>query len=256
MSMMLAVPSRGRPGNIARLWEAMGQTCTEDTVLCVGLDADDPELPAYRDFLLQNEHPQLRYVMSSKLRKVTAWTNYLVAEHLNDFEYFGQIGDDNVPRTYGWDTQIIEALQESPFAFGNDLYPRAPGSLCCHVFARQEVPRVLGYFGPPSIAHMYVDVAWWSWGIATKIVYLPDTVIEHLHYTVGKAPQDVSYATSFNGTGEDLAAWHAYSRSPQLNADIRKIAAAVPFVCPAEQYTPEILARFNRDLNIPDRWYW
>lgn len=252
----LAVPSRGRPQNIARLWDAMQKTCTEDTTLIVGVDLDDPRLPDYVDVFNEAAAANFQLMARSDLRKVTAWTNAIVARHLDDFSAFGQIGDDNVPRTHGWDTQILDALDTAPFAFGNDLYPRHPGSLCCHVFERAEVPRALGYFGPPSIAHMYVDVAWMSWGVATKITYLNDTIIEHLHYTTGKAPHDASYATTYGGTGEDLAQWHAYSKSPQLNADIRKIAAAVPFECPANQYTPEILAQFNRGLMVPDRWGW
>lgn len=251
----LAVPSRGRPANIARLWAAMQATCTEDTSLIVGVDLDDPCLPEYTEVFNTVASPNFQLMMRPDLRKVTAWTNAIVAKHLDEFSAFGQIGDDNVPRTHGWDTQILDALKQGPFAFGNDLYPRHPGSLCCHVFASSAVPRALGYFGPPSIAHMYVDVAWWAWGVATKITYLHETVLEHMHYTIGKATHDHIYANTYGGTADDLQAWHAYSRSEQLNEDICKIGAVIPFQT-VNQFTPEILAQFNRDLNIPEQWGW
>jgi hypothetical protein len=183
----------------------------------------------------------------SDLRKVTAWTNYLVAQNIDDYRAFGQVGDDNVFATPGWDTQIMEALEDTPFAFGNDQYPsRVPGTLCCHVFMRSEVVKTLGYFGPPSIAHMYVDVAWYAWGTACGITYLHDVLIPHLHYTTGAAPADATYQNSYAGTAADLQAWHAYCRSGQLNDDIRKLGGT--------EFTAQRLAQFNHDLNIPEVW--
>ena len=237
--LLLAVPSRGRPQNIARLKASLDETCTAETDLMVGIDADDPTRMAYPE--------GLSYLVRGDLRKVTAWTNALVAAGDGAYQAFGQVGDDNVFRTPGWDTRIMEALESTPFAFGNDQYPsREPGTLCCHVFMRAEVVKKLGYFGPPSIAHMYVDVAWYAWGTACGITYLHDVLIPHLHYTSGGAPHDATYQNSFAGTGQDLQAWHAYCRDGSLNADIRKLGGT--------GFTPESLAEFNRKLNIPEQW--
>jgi hypothetical protein len=236
--LLLAVPSRGRPQNIARLRDAMRETCTGDTHLRVGIDQNDPALEQYPDHVI--------YVVRDNLRKVTAWVNELTVLRAGDYRALGTVGDDNVFRTPGWDTQIMEALEKTPFAFGNDQYPsRQPGTLCCHVFMRSEVVQTLGYFGPPSIAHMYVDVAWMAWGTACGITYLHDVLIPHLHYTVG-APHDETYANSYAGTGADLQAWHAYCRSGQLNTDIRALGGT--------EFTPDALAQFNRNLFIPERW--
>jgi hypothetical protein len=156
--LLLAVPSRGRPHNIERVAGTLKETCQADTTLIVGLDEDDPTREQYPVGI--------------------------------DYQVVGSVGDDNVFRTPGWDLRIMEALQETPFAFGNDQYPsREPGTLSCHVFMRSEVVQKLGYFGPPSIAHMYVDVTWMAWGTACGITYLHDVLIPHLHYTTG-APHD------------------------------------------------------------------
>ena len=235
--LLLVVPSRGRPGSIARLWEAMAATCTGDTTLIVGLDEDDPTAGDYP--------PGPVYEVRPGLRQVVAWVNELAAPEVGNYHRIGHIGDDNLPRTVGWDTAIMEALEDAPFAFGNDLYPsRVPGTLCCHVFTRSDVIATLGYFGPPSIRHMYVDVAWYAWGRATAITFLPDVILEHLHYTAGKSPADESYAASTGLIPADLQNWHAYSRDPAgLNADIAKLSG--------RPFTPESLAAFNRELFIP-----
>jgi hypothetical protein len=236
--LLVVVPSRGRPASIERLWDAMAGTCRGDTTLLVGLDDDDPELGVYPAGPEREVRPGLR--------QVVAWINALAVPRAGAYRFTGTIGDDNVPRTEGWDVSVMEALEKAPFAFGNDLYPtRPPGSLCCHVFCRSGVIEALGYFGPPSIRHMYVDPVWYAWGQATAITYLPGVIIEHLHYTTGKSPHDASYAASCAWTGADLAAYHAYCAAG-LNEDIAKLGG--------RPFTPESLADFNRALNIPPSW--
>lgn len=234
----LLVPSRGRPGNIGRLWERCAATCTGATVLLVGLDADDP----------QGEHYPggPGYVIQDGLRYVTAWFNYLALSTLGTFDFIGTIGDDNTPETQGWDSRVMDSLTRQPFAFCNDQYPRAPGSLSCHIFMRAEVVEKLGYAGPPEISHMFVDVAWMAWCLAVGHEYLDDVLIPHHHYTTG-APHDETYARSYAQTGANLHAWHAYSRREGdggLNADIIKLGGT--------PYTPDSLREFNRNLFIPE----
>jgi len=238
--LLLVIPSRSRPQNIDRLQNVMRKTCRGDTELLVGLDDDDPLQSAYP--------PGPAYEIRSGLHQVVAWINELAVPLVDKYRYIGHIGDDNVPHTEGWDVSIMEALERTPFAFGNDLYPRAPGSLCCHVFTRSEVIRRLGYFGPPVIRHMYVDVAWMAWGVATGITYLHEVIIEHMHYTAGKAPVDASYQASTGMIPIDLMNWHSYCSSGQLNADITRIDPA------GKQFTPGSLAQFNVNLNIPAVW--
>jgi hypothetical protein len=173
----------------------------------------------------------------------------MAAELAGDYRAIGHFGDDNLPRTHGWDEDILRALDRQPFAFADDEYPgRMPGTLSCHIFMRREVHDTLGYFGPPEISHMYVDVAWFAWGIRCGIEFLDDVKIPHLHYTAG-APHDETYARSYARTASDLAAWHAYSRREGpggLSADISKLGG--------KPFTPDELAQFNRDLNIPEVW--
>lgn len=238
--LLMVIPSRGRPHNIARLIDAMDATCNGQTDLVVGLDADDPTREDYPG-RGSSEPRGILYVVKPDLHKVTAWCNELAVAYADEYKYIGHFGDDSLPQTQGWDVQVVQALERTPFAFGNDQYPyRQPGLMACHVFMRSDVVKTLGYFGPPSIAHMYVDVAWTAWGQACGITFLPDVNLEHLHHSSGRAPLDATYQASAGGTGADREAWHAYCRSGQLNEDIRKLGG--------DPFTDEVLARFNRDL--------
>lgn len=241
----LLVPSRARPHNIARLLDAMNRTCRADTTLIVGVDDCDPHLTEYRSF---NDCE----VIVQPRRPLVHWLNDLAVPRAREYPFVGHIGDDNIPRTTGWDTMIIDSLQRQGdigFCFGDDLDPgRAPGSLCLTAFMTSEVVRRLGYMGPPRLNHMYVDPVWFAWGNATSIEFLPDVILEHMHYTIaGKAPFDESYAHSTGLIPEDCGNYNDYCDDPEgLNADIVKLGG--------EMFTGEALAEFNRGLNIPHRW--
>jgi hypothetical protein len=74
----------------------------------------------------------------------------------------------------------------------------APGSLTIHAFMRSEVIKRLGYMGPPSHSGTCTSTrSGIAWGQATAIEFLPDVILEHMHYTIGgKAPLDESYQAS------------------------------------------------------------
>lgn len=218
----------------------MGATVRSDTTLLVSLDQDDATAAQYPD--------GPRYVSRENMRQVVAHLNATAGEIQEEFRYVGTLGDDNVPKTVGWDVRIMEALEKTPFAFGNDLYPgREPGTLCCHVFMRSQVVQALGYFGPPSFRHMYVDPVWMAWGEAVGITYLDDVILEHMHYTCGKAPADASYHASSALMEEDCATYNRYMTDPEgFNADVAKLRGI--------QWSDEQIDGFRYKLNIPRRW--
>jgi hypothetical protein len=213
--LLVIVPSRGRPGNLRRLHEAVTATAQGDTVLLAGLDDDDEG---------QYERiPGVEYEVRGGLRGFTPWVNALAVPRAGDYRNIGVLGDDCLPRTPGWDARITQALERSPFAYANDLYPLRPaGAQVTHVFTRSAVVTALGYIGVPALTHMYVDDAWGAWGRACGIEYLPDVVIEHLHHSSGKAPNDDTYRASELTTQACLAAWQEYN-SAGLATDIDRI---------------------------------
>ena len=215
--LLVIVPSRGRPGNITRLMGAMEATCKGDTTLLVGCDGDDPALDGYP------EGPE--YALNEGLRGVVAHLNALSAPRTGQFRFMGALGDDFVPRTPGWDVAVMEALEQTPFAYGDERVPgRAAGETVCHIFTRSAVVEALGYLGPPCFGHMFVDNAWAAWGKACGTTFLDGVVIEHLHPAAGKAPGDETYQRSAGFLGPDRQAWEAY-QADGLAADIAKIKA-------------------------------
>jgi hypothetical protein len=214
--LLVVVPTR-RPGNAARLWDAMQETCRGDTTLVLGVDDDDPARDSYPD---GPEYEVLPYPGS-----VVAWINALAVPRASEYRFTGTLGDDNLPRTAGWDVLLMKALEKTPFAFPNDLYPlRPPGTLCCHVFCRSEIVTALGYLGPPAFLSMYVDNVWTEWGNACGITFLDDVIVEHLHFTAGKAELDEVYARSSANMGQGQQAFWVYCQT-QLAADVSTIRA-------------------------------
>lgn len=223
----LLVPSRGRPASIARLWDALTATCQGDTTLIVGLDDDDPALLDYPDL---DVRPGLNYeyVQRGDLHGIVAWYNALAIRRADKYRFLGALADDNLPQTPGWDVAIMEALERTPFAFGNDQSPRPPGEFCTHIFCRSEVVKALGYLAVPSFRHMYCDAIWMEWGKAVGITCLHQVNLEHLHYSTGKSPMDATYAASAPMMGPDKIAFDAHCADPDgLEADIRKIKAVL-----------------------------
>jgi hypothetical protein len=214
----------------------MAGTCRGDTDLIVAVDDDDPT--DYRSL-------DLTTLVTGPRLSLVGWLNVLANDAVKrEYDAIGHFGDDNLPRTIGWDVRIEESLERNLFCFGNDLDPgRVPGSLSIHVFMRSEVIQKLGYMGPPAIQHMYVDPVWFAWGAATSIEYLGDVVLEHLHYTLGKSPADESYRRTTALIPEDLYAYRGYMAGG-LNADIEKLGG--------KPFTGEALREFNHKLNIPD----
>jgi hypothetical protein len=220
------VPSRGRPANIERLVQAMHQTCRGDTHLLLGLDRDDPELYRYLD---QPEDALVSGEVEADLHQVVPWLNHLALAKAAEYPYLGHFGDDNLPRTVGWDVAVMAALREVPMCYADDLYHLRPkGSLCCHIFMRSQVVGALGYFGPPQFGSQFVDNVWLAWGRAIGIRFLDQVVIEHLHPGVGKAPMDPTYERNHALHAQGQAAYQRYLSDPGgLARDLERLRQAL-----------------------------
>lgn len=221
--LIVVTPSRSRPHNVERLWEAMEKTCRADTGLVIGLDKDDPLMGKYP--------PGPEYVLRGDLgNHIVEWINKLSASRLGKTQNIGHFGDDCVPRTDGWDEMVCEVLTKRPFAYGNDLsIERPPGALATHLFMTSKTCRRMGYFGPPQIQHMWVDLTWMEWMAAAGGTYLDNCVIEHMHFLEQKAPLDDSYARSRMLVDNDLVHLFEYVRD-NLNDDLAKITKGAPHI--------------------------
>lgn len=181
--LMIVVPSRGRPKNIARLDEAIHETVVTDHTLIVCLDDDDePKYPVLNG---------VSYMMGPR-RTFPDWLNKACAEYAHEYQYVALFGDDVVPTTPGWDLTLIDALGGFGVAYGDDgiqhealpTHPVIPTSWFC----------ALGWIALPGQHHLYLDNVWKALGEGTgSLKYMREVKLPHLHRNLGLAPDDETY---------------------------------------------------------------
>jgi hypothetical protein len=219
--LLLIIPSRARPRNIARLIDSMKETCRLGTHFVLGVDDDDPELAAY-EFVM--EHAGGFGSMITGPRKgLTAWTNSLASVYAGDYPYLGSFGDDHLPVTPGWDKALVKAVQKMGTGFA---YPwdNSREDIPEAVVMSSGIVRALGWMALPSLEHWYIDIVWADLGHgAGCIKHLRAVVVDHVHPGKGKAPADQTYADSGGKITADRDAYHQWRRSGQMTEDINKI---------------------------------
>ncbi|ANZ35222.1 hypothetical protein BBK82_03190 [Lentzea guizhouensis] len=231
--LLMIVPTRGRPHNIAALLEAWSETTVGDTELLIALDDDDPALSEYLTIKPEMEWPPApvhppRWISQSRLRLAGTLNALAVAEAQGGrHKAIGFMGDDHRPRTRGWDAAFSTALADlgTGVVYGNDLIQGA--ALPTAVAMTADVIAALGYMVPPGLVHLYLDNAWLSIGEGIgRIRYLPEVVIEHMHPLAGKAPQDDGYR-EVNSEQQYLADRKSYEDwvNGGLDQDLAKLRA-------------------------------
>lgn len=216
MSLLVIVPSRGRPENIDRLNQAFTETGVLGTQLLIGLDDDDPTIGQYRG-----------WCEIGPRERMAGTLNRLARKYAPMFDHLAFMGDDHVPRTVGWDKTISDELDRlgTGIVYGNDLLQ---GELLpTAVFMSSDIVRALGWMALPGARHLWLDNTWLTLGRALDaITYLPDVIIEHVHPVAGKTEWDDGYkANNDHETSDhDHAVYQAWLVDG-LERDVAKIRA-------------------------------
>lgn len=229
MSVVVVVPSRGRPQNAEALMDAWWETRAAARV-CFAVDTDDPTRGGYIG-PASDQHLCLTPLGTSCMGQALAAAveGVMGGRHgvTDPPEIVGFMGDDHRPRTVGWDQRISEAMAElggTGIVYGNDLV-HGPG-LPTAVFVSTDIIAALGYMAPPVLQHMFLDNYWKALGEgAGCLTYLPDVVIEHVHPLVGKAEPDEHYERAAALMGPDADAYAAFVADGGLERDIAKVRA-------------------------------
>ncbi len=222
MSIIVLVPSRGRPERLAAMLDSVQQTASGDVATLAMLDTDDPYLPAYVDILSASQPfvagPRTGYTRSLNDAAATVWDRYSI---------IGAFGDDVLFRTPGWDNAVEAALETPGIAYGDDLIHGANHPSA--VFMSSVIARHLTWLALPYTTHQWADDGWKILGQQTKTLrFVPEVVFEHRHPAVDKAPWDDTYAGVFNderakGDYEGFQEWSAH----YLEADKERVRAAL-----------------------------
>ncbi len=187
------LPTRGRPFLAKRLLESVIDTASDiagvEAVLY--LDEDDPESLAITcpgiDIKKLIRPPGSS--MGSIFRECLAAS---AGRHIL------LMNDDAVFRTFGWDRRMAAAFGRYPdkvaLVYGNDL--DQGGSVPTFPCVSRAACDVMGGVCPASFRNLHIESHLFDIfnelrkSGHNRTIYLKDVVIEHMHHTLGKSPED------------------------------------------------------------------
>lgn len=182
---LVILPSRSRPEKVAEAIELLKDNSTISD-LCVAIDEDQSDLYPRIDGVIYEVNPRLR--MNGTL-------NLVANKYADKYETIYFLGDDHHVKTKGWDELLYAPIKARGYglAYGDDKLQGK--NLATAVMMSTNIIRIIGYMAPPKLIHLYMDNFWMNLGQALNCLdYVPEAVIEHMHYLAGKSEQDAQYA--------------------------------------------------------------
>lgn len=219
MSMLIIVPTRGRPGSVAPLVQAWHDTeaFTDGAALCFAIDVDDPAHVDYTRALI--EAARSVSVGGLQLYAIATWRpmvgklNAAARHYAHGYSVLGFAGDDHIPRTPGWARQYMGTLagMGTGIVYGDDGYKgeRLPTQWAMTA----DIIQALGCMVPGDVEHLYCDDIIKTLGQQAECLrYLPDVLIEHMHPVAGKAAMDhgysrVNHPDQYDRDGDAFSRW-------------------------------------------------
>jgi hypothetical protein len=187
---LIICPSRSRPQKAYEVIDAWQKTRSGLSDLVFYVDDDDTTLNDYPT----SKDPDM-FVHIGPRMGITGSTNQAIIDY-PDYRFYGFIGDDHRFRTEAWDHKFIETINEKGngwgIAYGDDLlmHERLP----TQAVISKNIIDAMGFMVYPELKHLYIDNFWMEIGRGIeRFFYVPEVIIEHMHYTMGKSPQDALY---------------------------------------------------------------
>lgn len=224
------VPSRGRPGSVARQLAAWTHTrAFEHARLLYAVSLDEIDvyrhtvLAALQELVDEEQHPPMAGVVSTGstlVRALNSTALLLTGQMIDQWagsRHIGFMGDDHLPRTAGWAGRYVSELDALVAERGVGMVYGDDGlrgeRLCTEWAVSASWVTALGRMVPALVTHMFCDNAMLDLGRAAQCVrYLgsgSDPVrIEHMHPLAKgadgqpKSQMDDTYRAS-QGTFED-----------------------------------------------------
>lgn len=225
------VPTKGRPENAVRVAHAVHKTAGRELAALYFLaDPGESRWAEYQNLLSMHVRTS-GYPPGVYWRQVTASPqrigpilNQVAPGLAEQYTHLAFMGDDHLPRTERWDEELVRSLGGRPgVAYGNDLFQRE--ALPTMAVLSSDLVRLLGFFVPPGLEHLYLDDFWRRLGQDVgNLVYRDDVIIEHLHPTAGKAAWDDGYfqANDAEQYSRDHAAYDQFL-ARQWGADLTRL---------------------------------
>lgn len=232
--LLVIVPTRGRPERFAEFVDAWKETHSGEAHLIACLDEDDPTVIHYPPLT----HSIGQYSIEDRDGFLPRLNSEAVelAETMRP-RAIASFNDDHLPRTEGWDSAILQAIEDlgSGVVYPNDLLQRE--SLPTAPAISTDIVQALGWYAPPMLSHYYCDNFWMALGIGLeRYRYLRDVIVEHMHPSAAldddpdarKAPWDQTYEEANANVNQvnDRAAWLEY-RKEAMWVDIARARAVL-----------------------------
>lgn len=223
----LLVPTRGRPGQVDRLWQTANRQsgAPGDLRLILRTDDDDPGSVS----AAVESDPRVTVLRGPREVLSKCWNEaYDAADP--ECEVFMHCGDDIAFRTRDWDLIVEEEFGEWPdrlvFVHGRDgIQDHVIGT---HGFLHRAWVEVVGYFVPPYFSSDFNDL--WLTQVADAVGrrrYIPDLYTEHMHPLAGKGPLDLTHQERMVRHVADGVEQLYDEMAPQREADAEKVRAAI-----------------------------
>lgn len=210
----LFCPSRGRPDaawEVRRSFDAT--SVTNEVTLSFCVDDDDPTLSQYPTPIIVG-------------RSTGDPTGPLNAAALaSRAEIVGFLGDDTRFETVGWDAQVIEAMKEPSFCWGDDGNQVPWPST---VFITRSITDALGYMVHPSLRRGFFDVQWVNLARLTRTERVIEAMFRHDNSAGDpKSPNfKPSHQVPPHVIASDEAAFNHWMKF-QMKADAQRIRHAI-----------------------------
>jgi hypothetical protein len=212
---LVILPTRGRPENAARCVDYLKENSSISDIV-IAIDDDQSDLYPRIDDVTYEVNPRLR--MNGTL-------NLVANKYADKYETIYFLGDDHIARTPGWDELLYAPIKDRGYglSYGDDKFQRQ--NLATAVMMSTNIIKILGFMAPPKLIHLYMDNFWMSLGQALNcITYVPEVVVEHMHFAAGKSVKDEQYAevNSQEMYDKDKATLMEYVQT-QLKGDLEKL---------------------------------
>ena len=217
--LLIIVPSRGRPKNIARLLDSVHELKKLTTHVYVATDDDDPDRSHYEYVFDKAQHEG--DVLATGMRKgLASWTNEIALEYAGRYQYLASFGDDHVPRTKGFDRALCRGIEDMggtgftyPWDGIREDIPEA-------VVMSSDIVQALGWMCLPSLQHFYVDNVWADLGQSAGCIrHLRAIAVDHVRPT-----GDATYSAASEKLDADRTAYHEW-RKNQMISDVNVITS-------------------------------
>lgn len=197
IQLSLLLPTRGRAPLVQRLFDSLVQTTADLQCLEVVLYIDEDDGETQKIF-----HPTLSLVKIVGRPGQTMGNMNRVCYESSRGSHVMLINDDLIFRTPHWDARVIETANrfadKIALIYGNDLDQGE--SVPTFPIVSRTVCDLLGEICPSGYRHLHIeshllDIFKQLARLGHKrICYLEDVIFEHMHYVVGKAAVDSTYA--------------------------------------------------------------